>query len=150
MMKVLERNMERQREVDNSAKDRCKTVLIVDDDYLVLRLGQEVLGLYGYDVITALTEEEALMVHASASRRIDLAILDLTLKGERKGLEIARTLRDRDPSIKTIISTDFSHEERTANPPGDGVDAYLHKPYAMHTLAVEVQRLLSDTVDGTV
>ena len=37
---------------DNLEK-RSETVLIVDDDLMVLQLGQEVLSLYGYEVLTA-------------------------------------------------------------------------------------------------
>jgi len=129
-------------------EERSNTILIVDDDYLMLRLGREVLGLYGYDVITAISEEEALQIHASSEKRIALVILDHKLKGEKRGLEIAKLLRSRDPAIKTIVASDSSHQNETPDQLVSEVDVYLTKPYAMHTLANEVQRLLPRGVEG--
>lgn len=128
---------------DNLEKRR-ETVLIVDDDLMVLQLGQEVLNLYGYEVLTASSEEEALEIHASADNRIALAILDLTLAGGREGLEIAKVLRSHDPAIKTIISSGFDLSCEALDQFESIVDTYLYKPYEMHALAGEVERLLAE------
>ncbi|MEN8184943.1 MAG: ATP-binding protein, partial [Myxococcota bacterium] len=84
------------------------TVLVVDDDDLVLELAQEFLERAGYEVITAGGGREALERVADGSR-IDVVLLDV-LMPDLGGEEVLRSLRRDRPEIPVILATGFGDE----------------------------------------
>ena len=76
------------------AKSSLRSVLIVEDEQIVaLDLQQTLQGL-GYEVFAiAATAEEAIL--RASERRPDLVLMDIRLKGNRDGVEVAELLRDR-------------------------------------------------------
>ncbi len=122
---------------------RGESILIVDDDLMILELGKSVLGLYGYEVMTSSTRENAFSIIESGNTAIALAILDLNLKNGREGMEIATFLHGNNPTVKIIICSGSEPFIEALDPTGKIVDACLNKPYEMYVLAHEVERLLS-------
>jgi two-component system cell cycle sensor histidine kinase/response regulator CckA len=118
-----------------------ETILMVDDEPLLLELGCEILSLHGYQVITAASGEEALKAHQASPVPIPLAILDMAMPG-MSGLETIRALRQRDPAIKVILSSGFHPSSRVESLLGSEVDAFVNKPYEIPHLTAEVRRLL--------
>jgi two-component system cell cycle sensor histidine kinase/response regulator CckA len=118
-----------------------ETILLVDDEPLLLELGCEILSQQGYQVVTALSGEEALEAHRLSGTPIPLAILDLAMPG-MSGLETIRALRERDPTIKVILSSGFHPSSRVESLLGAEVDAFVNKPYEIPHLTAEVRRLL--------
>jgi signal transduction histidine kinase len=55
------------------------TILIVDDEDIVLRMAESVLNDAGYDVLSACNGSEALDLYAAQSGRIDAVLLDMTM-----------------------------------------------------------------------
>jgi CheY-like chemotaxis protein len=121
-----------------------ETILLVDDEPLLVDLGREILALHGYDVLTAGSGEEALHVYDGSAGRIPLVILDMAMPG-MSGLETIRALRNRDPSIRVILSSGFHPSDGMADLLGSDVDAFVNKPYEVDLLAREVRRLLDST-----
>ncbi|MFC1544138.1 response regulator [Gemmatimonadota bacterium] len=126
---------------DASLYDGEETILLVDDEPLLLDLGREILALHGYSVLTAPSGEDALRVHDDNPARIPLVILDMAMPG-MSGLETIRALRKRDPSIRVILSSGLHPSDRMADLLGSDVDAFVNKPYEVDRLAREVRRLL--------
>lgn len=118
-----------------------ETILLVDDEPLLLELGREILGRQGYRVLTAASGKEALEQYADSPVPIPLAILDMAMPG-MSGLETIRALRVRDPRIKVILSSGFHPSSRVESLLGTEVDALVHKPYEIPHLIGEVRRLL--------
>ena len=118
-----------------------ETLLLVDDEPILLELGKEILALNGYTVITALSGEEALQAQVTSKEPIPLAILDLAMPGIN-GLETLRRLRDRNPAIKAILSSGFHPSPKMESLLASEVDAFINKPYEIDALAREVRRLL--------
>ncbi len=118
-----------------------ETILMVDDEPLLLELGCEILSLHGYRVVTAASGEEALKAHQASPEPIPLAILDMAMPG-MSGLETIRALRQRDPAIKVILSSGFHPSSRVESLLGTEVDAFVNKPYEIPHLTAEVRRLL--------
>ncbi len=68
-----------------------KTLLLVEDDLLIARQGAMILEKSGYLVITARNHKEALKA-VEENPQIDLALLDIDLKEEKDGTEVARDI----------------------------------------------------------
>lgn len=86
---------------------RCK-LLAVDDHPVVLEGVRSVLEGEGYEVLKAVTAEEAEAI-AEANDDIELFVIDLTLEADADGLDLVKTLRARRPGVPAVIYT--MHEE---------------------------------------
>jgi DNA-binding response OmpR family regulator len=87
-----------------SARLDHRTVLIVDDDRNLTRLVTTVLGLAGFEVLTAGDGEAALGV--LADRNVDLVILDL-LMPRMDGRTFYKEFRARGNSTPVLIASAF-------------------------------------------
>src|SRR6266480_4750447 len=79
-----------------------ETVLVVDDHSLVLTTLVKTLTREGFDVLAALSGEEALEIACRVRRPIDLLICDVILPGIQ-GTELARRLADVHPETRCLF-----------------------------------------------
>lgn len=77
-----------------------RRILVADDDIKTAGVLRRTMRLYGYDVVSRRTVEDAL--DALAYEHFDLVISELTIDG-RDGLEICRAVAERHPHIPVII-----------------------------------------------
>jgi DNA-binding response OmpR family regulator len=116
-------------------------VLIVEDDADINATLQEALRLAGYDVVGALTGEDAF---AEVTRRCpDLVLLDQMLP-DLDGVEICRRLRaaPRTKRVPIMFLTARSGEEARVRGLAAGADDYVVKPFSMQELILRVRGLL--------
>jgi CheY-like chemotaxis protein len=111
-----------------------KTVLLVDDEDMVMEIGCQLLERLGYRVETASSGQEAVDLLNRTPRSIDCILLDLTMPG-MDGLETMLQVRRFRPDQKIIIVSGYTRqqiEDRFANvvPP----EAFIHKPFEMKAL----------------
>lgn len=113
------------------------SVLIVDDDPVVLKLLGGVVESAGHEVAVAAEGQEALRL--AGARRFDLAVLDYQLPGAT-GLQLLKELRVAHPALHGIISSGVISPalgEQIAA--ADAVS--LEKPYRMAALLELIRRL---------
>jgi CheY-like chemotaxis protein len=118
------------------------TLLVVDDDPMIVRLLEMSLGFEGYSVITASDGEEG--IEQARSGRPDLVILDLMMPGI-DGLEVTRILRS-DPatsSIPVLLLSARNTPVDIARGRDAGVNAYMAKPFDQSALCEQVAALLA-------
>jgi two-component system cell cycle sensor histidine kinase/response regulator CckA len=110
-----------------------ETILLADDQEMILRLGQGLLERHGYRELTVPDGDQAVEVYRQRMHEIDLVILDLSMPG-LSGQEALRELRRLNPSVGVLFSsaslTDLSIEDVD---PGD-VTGLLAKPYQVAEL----------------
>ena len=113
------------------AADRCRLkVLLVDDDYLVLRSTSAMLEDLGHEVLDVSSGEDALDILRKRAMPIDLVIADQVMPG-MTGLQLAREVRAVRPGLSVLLAT--GHGEL---PPGsDGILPRLTKPFTQQQLA---------------
>jgi two-component system cell cycle sensor histidine kinase/response regulator CckA len=113
------------------------TVLIIDDEDLLLTMGEMVLSSFGYKVLTANSGARALEIFTQKSSEIDLVITDLVMP-QMSGRELIERIRRHSPNMKVICASGFarpsSAEER---------QNYLQKPFASQDLLRKVKQVLS-------
>jgi two-component system, cell cycle response regulator DivK len=105
-----------------------KTVLVVEDNELNLRLLNDVLEYQGYSVVSTRLGEAALEL--ARQYEPDLILMDIQLP-DISGMEATRRLKgdNQTRTIPIIAVTAFAMPGDEANILGSGCDAYVSKPF---------------------
>ena len=117
---------------------RC--VLLVEDDELFHKAMAGFLSALGYQVITAVSAEEAL--EQAESGGIDLLLTDFQLPG-MNGVALAHALRERGHDIPVILISGLPAERIAQEANGAGIEAVLRKPIQLATLENTLTELLA-------
>jgi len=124
---------------DPSPHPGAKTVLIVEDNELNLKLLHDILQYQGYTVFTTRLGEPALEL--ARQHRPDLILLDIQLP-DISGMEAARRLKadDQTRTIPIIAVTAFAMSGDEAKILASGCDAYVSKPFNVIEFITLVER----------
>ncbi|MEX0828633.1 MAG: response regulator [Nitrospirales bacterium] len=122
-----------------------ETILFVDDEETIVRLGKEFLSQLGYTVDVQTSSLEALTVFRNNPGRFDLVITDQTMPG-LTGEALSRELLRIRPELPIILCTGFSHIMTAEKAKALGIQAYLMKPLAIQDLAPIVRHVLDKTL----
>ncbi len=116
-------------------------ILCVDDVPANLKLLENMLVPRGYEVVNAVSGDDALK--KIKARTIDLVLLDLMMP-EMDGLQVSRKIKENKMSrnIPIIILTAYTGAESYINSLSDEVFAYLHKPFESEELVKLVRSAL--------
>ncbi len=121
----------------------AKTVLIVEDNELNLKLFRDLLDAHGYKTVETKDGAEALAL--ARNIRPDLILMDIQLP-EISGLDITRQLK-ADESVRQIpvvAVTAFAMKDDEEMILNAGCEAYMSKPISIPTFLKTVQRFLED------
>jgi CheY-like chemotaxis protein len=113
----------------------CKTVLVVDDDPLVLDYATNVLQDCGYTVLAA-SDGAAALILLRDHALIDLLFTDVVMPG-LDGVELARRARQQRPGLKVLFTSGYAADVIPAG-------RLLKKPYRPQQLTGEVSEMLGD------
>jgi CheY-like chemotaxis protein len=114
------------------------TVLVVDDEPLILEMISEELTGRGFSVLEADTGEAALSIIESG-RMFDVLFTDIRLPGEFDGWRLAATAREAKPELPVIYASGYVVEQSAAVPGS----VFLTKPYLPSTIAKTIRKLAS-------
>ena len=118
-----------------------ETVLLVDDDDSVRDLGERILQMFGYTVITAPDGESAMQIYREGKDRIDLVILDLIMPG-MGGAQCLQKLLEMNPQAKVVIASGYSAKGETERAAKSGAKAFINKPYNAQQMLKVVREVL--------
>ncbi|MFC2170800.1 PAS domain S-box protein, partial [Calditrichota bacterium] len=104
------------------------TILVADDEPVVLSLGKRTLERAGYKILTATDGLECVEVFEKNANDISLVLLDL-LMPHLNGEEAFKKLKRIKSNVKVILSSGFSEEEARERFAGKGLAGFIHKPY---------------------
>ena len=116
------------------------TILIVDDEDVVLRMAQMVLSQAGYDVLTASNGVEALDMYEAHDGLVDAVLLDMTMP-MMDGVETMSRITARWPDATIIGSSGYDRmeaERRFGIHPG----GFLQKPYTAAQLTARIAEVV--------
>jgi DNA-binding response OmpR family regulator len=117
-----------------------RSVLIVDDEKLLVRTLSSVLKEAGYRIAAAGSAEQAER-HVFGEQPFDLIVLDNRLPGE-SGIEMVKRIRERSVKSKVILMTAYETPEVKAEAKRLKVDRYIKKPFDLTAVVEEVESLI--------
>jgi len=118
-----------------------ETVLIVDDEEMVLDVGQELLKSLGYKVVIASGGKEAVDTYKANKEKIDIVILDMIMPGMGGG-ETYDKLKRIDPAIKVLLSSGYSINGQATEILKRGCDGFIQKPFTIKELSTAIREVL--------
>jgi signal transduction histidine kinase/CheY-like chemotaxis protein len=114
-----------------------QTLLMVDDEDLLLTMGQMILSSFGYRVLTANSGQKALEVFGKSESPIDLVITDLVMPN-MSGRELIESLRRLSPGVRVICTSGYVRSSSA-----DEEGHYLQKPFTSQELLRKVKEVLA-------
>jgi DNA-binding response OmpR family regulator len=125
----------------------AKSVLIVDDEKLLVRTLSNALKEAGYKITVAGSAEQA-DKYVFGEQPFDLILLDNRLPKE-SGMEVVRRVRDRAVESKVILMTAYETPEVKAEAKRLKVERYLKKPFDLTVLLEEIHDLIGNGDSST-
>ena len=125
-----------------SQKGGKGTLLLVDDEQMILDVGAAMLKRLGYTVHIAVNGDTALRFYRDQGAAIDLVILDMVMTGMGGG-EVFDRLRALDPSVKVVLSSGYSMDGKASEIMARGCAGFIQKPFNLAQLSEKVTAALS-------
>jgi signal transduction histidine kinase/CheY-like chemotaxis protein len=117
------------------------TILLVDDEAMVLEVGVEVLKKLGYTVLGANSGTEAIELYKVNKDKIDLVVLDMIMP-HIGGSEAYDRIKEINPNAKVLLSSGYSIDGNAKEILKRGCDGFIQKPYSMKALSESVRAVL--------
>ena len=118
-----------------------ETVLLVDDEEMIIDVGRGLLGELGYTVMAARSGPEALEVYRQNSGRIDIVIMDMIMPGLGGGETFDR-LKRINPNVKVLLSSGYSINGQASKIMERGCDGFIQKPFTLMQLSAKIREIL--------
>jgi two-component system, cell cycle sensor histidine kinase and response regulator CckA len=118
-------------------------ILLVDDEEMILDVGQAMLEKLGYRVIVAKGGQQAVEAVNSTGNPIDLVVLDLIMPGMDGGKTFDR-LQEIQPGMPVILSSGYSINEQASEILRRGCNGFIQKPFNITNLSKIIRKVLDE------
>ena len=118
------------------------TILVIDDEKIVLDVGKEMLKALGYDVLIAKDGNEGMKIYKKYQEEIDMVILDMIMPGAT-GSEVYDSLKEINHDIKVLLASGYSINRKANEILERGCNGFIQKPFNLERLSQEIRVILS-------
>ncbi len=118
-----------------------ESILLVDDEESLLRVGSANLQGMGYRVLSARSGEEALKIYQEKAGQLDLVIMDLGMPG-MGGHKALKSILEMNPQAKVLIASGYAANAQVKAALEAGAAGYVAKPYKRAELLAMVRAVL--------
>lgn len=120
-----------------------ETILLVDDEEMIIDVGQAMLKKLGYGVVAAKGGKEAIALVKKMGKGIDLVILDLIMP-EMDGGKVFDQIRKIRPEIPVILSSGYAINDQAEKIMQRGCDGFIQKPFNITDFSNQLRKVLGD------
>ncbi|MEJ2640161.1 MAG: response regulator [Desulfosarcinaceae bacterium] len=117
------------------------TILLVDDEDVVLSVGHQMLDKLGYTVLPARNGGDALQLFAQHRSALDLVILDMVMP-DMNGGDVFDRLHEMQPEVPVLLASGYSLEGKAEEIMKRGCRGFIQKPFSITTLGETVSAIL--------
>jgi PAS domain S-box-containing protein len=119
------------------------TILLVDDEQMIIEVGQAMLERLGYLVVVCRDGQEAVNVITDIGKKIDLVILDMIMPGMDGGTTFDR-IREIQPDMPVILSSGYAINGHADKIMRRGCNGFIQKPYNISDLSQKISKVLDE------
>lgn len=127
----------------NPKESTNKTILVVDDETMVLDVVGSYIEQLGHKVLLAKSGHEALKVASDHDGEIDLLLTDMMMPS-MNGQELAEILVSTNPGVKVIFMSGLLHTAIDAQNTPCFRDGFVQKPFSHKTLITHIKKVLTE------
>jgi len=121
-----------------------ETILLVDDEEMIIDVGQAMLERLGYRVFAAQSGQRAVDVVTKLGNEIDLVIIDMIMPGMDGGKTFDR-IREIQPEIPVMLSSGYAIDGQANKIMRRGCNGFIQKPFNISEFSKQVRRILDET-----
>jgi CheY-like chemotaxis protein len=119
-----------------------ETILVIEDEPMLLDLLQILLSTNGYEVLTAADGEEAMRIYGERHRDIALVLSDMGLP-KLGGWEVFQRMRELNPRVRSILASGYLDQHLRSDLLAAGAKDFIQKPYVPD----EILRRIREVID---
>ncbi len=138
---TCEEAVSEQAKIAEPVMNGTETVLLVDDEELVLDVVVQSLRNLGYHVIGARGGREAVQAYQLHRQDIDIVVLDMVMP-DMGGGEVFGHLKAMNPDIGVLLASGYSIEGQASEILEQGCDAFIQKPFNVKDLSRKIREVL--------
>ena len=134
-------------EVEKPKKAKAKavrgsgTILMIEDEDVVIEVTQAMLEMLGYRVMVAKTGKDATHIAETFDGQIDLALLDIKLP-DMEGGKVYPLIMEARSNLKVIVSSGYSIDGPAQEILDAGAQDFIQKPFSIATLSEKLKEVL--------
>jgi len=126
---------------ENQPDQGRETILLIDDEAMIVDVGTQMLEGLGYKVLTAGGGRQGVDIFERNKDIIDLVILDMIMP-DLSGKETFEALQHRDPSVKVLLSSGYSLDSQAKDIMTEGCKGFIQKPFTMTELSRKIREII--------
>ena len=119
-----------------------ETILLVDDEDIIIKVDRKLLKQMGYKVLIAKNGATALKIFTARHHRIDLVLLDIVMP-DMNGDKVYTQMKKVQPDVKVLVSSGYSIDWQARKMLEAGCSGFIQKPFKMKQLAFHIREILS-------
>jgi len=118
-----------------------ETVLLVDDEDMIIDVGEQMLETLGYNILIARSGKEAIELYKESKDKIDMVLLDMVMPGVGGG-ETYDRMKEINPKVKVLLSSGYSIDGQATEILERGCSGFIQKPFNMGQLSQGIREIL--------
>ena len=118
-----------------------ETILLIDDETMILDVAAEMLKKIGYKVLTAQRGREAIDIYRLNQEKVAVVILDLIMP-EMSGGEVYERLKEINSNVKVLLSSGYSLKGQAAEILKRGCNGFIQKPFIINELSNKIREII--------
>jgi two-component system cell cycle sensor histidine kinase/response regulator CckA len=118
-----------------------ETILLVDDEAMILDVGKALLQKLGYSVMVADSGESAMDTVRHLGAEIDLVILDMIMPGIDGG-KTFDGIRSLIPTMPVVLSSGYAINRQAEEIMRRGCNGFIQKPFTIADLSQKIRKIL--------
>jgi PAS domain S-box-containing protein len=139
-----EKKIVEEKEIAVSFEKGSGTILLIDDEQMIIDVGRELLSELGYEVMLAMSGPEAIEGYKKNHAKINLVIMDMIMPGMGGGETFDR-LKEINSDVKVLLSSGYSINGQATKILQRGCAGFIQKPFNMNQLGEKIQEILGRT-----
>jgi PAS domain S-box-containing protein len=142
LLPATDKSIQTEAEILPTIENGSETVLLVDDEPMIIEVGREMLSALGYEVLTAASGQEAINAYSENKDLIDLLMIDMIMP-HMNGGELFDRLKDINPTARVLLCSGYSIDGQAREILDRGCEGFIQKPFNMSQLSLKIREILN-------
>ena len=138
---ATKKEVEKEKELPEEIVMGNETVLLVDDENMVIEGCRDMLTKMGYNVSIARNGKDAIEIYKGNQDKIDIVIIDMIMP-ELSGGETYDRLKEMNPDINVLLSSGHSINGQATEILERGCNGFIQKPFNINVLSMKLREIL--------